>query len=284
MVSPLPGLDLVPDSVLSVFPLGSALAAVTEPYGGLGGRFVVRPGAQPLMVGISDGVLPSRDGQLILTAYDRGGTTITELTLDRHVRWQWQQPGLVIGLRDTKAGLLAAQYDGPHGRWANLLLLDPKTGATRREIGHGLVAASSDTMVAWTPADCPNACSLAVTDLTTGKTRRYAMPIYWVPEHGAFSPDGRSLALTFPATGRTGVSRPGFVVVLDLRLTTFTRVRNLRTGSGLGAEVGWSPDGRYLVIAVNWPDHQQLVLWRDERLTVLRTVLPGRPGPLTVLS
>ncbi|MEN3359608.1 MAG: hypothetical protein V7637_3590 [Mycobacteriales bacterium] len=284
-VTPPPGLDLWPESVVSVFALRpGTLAAVTEPYGGAGGRFLVRPGAQPLLLGTDAGVLPSRDGQLILTVYRRGGTTVTGLTLGRRLRWQWQLPGLAIAVRDTPAGLVVEQYDGPHGRAANLLLLDPKTGAVRREIGRGDIAASSDTTIAWTPADCPDACSLVVTTLAGGATRRYAMPIYWRPDRGAFAPDGRTLALTFPATGRIGVSRPGFVVMLDLTLTTFTRVRDLRTGSGLGAEVGWSPDGGYLVIAVNWPDHQQFALWRAGRLTVLPTVLPGQPGPLTVLA
>jgi hypothetical protein len=283
-VAPPPGLRLWPDSVVSVFALRpGTLAAVTEPYGGAGGRFLVRPGAQPLLLGADAGVVPSRDGQLILIAYRRGGTTITGLTLARRLRWQWQLPGLALAVRDTPAGLLVEQYDGPHGRAANLLLLDPKTGAVRREIGRGDVAASNDTTVAWTPANCPDACSLAVTTLASGATRRYAMPIYWRPDRGAFAPDGRTLALTFPATGRIGVSRPGFVVTLDLALTTFTRVRDLRTGSGLGAEVGWSPDGRYLVIAVNWPDRQQFALWRAGRLTVLPTVLLGQPGRLTVL-
>jgi len=284
-VSPPPGLNLRPDTVVSVFPLHpGTLVAVTEPYGGAGGRFLVRPGAQPLLLGADAGVLPSRDGQLILTTYRRSGTTVTGLTLDRKLRWQWELPGLVLGLRDTRAGLLVEQYDGPHGRSAHLLLLDPRTGAVRRDIGRGDVAASSDTAIAWTPANCPDACSVVITTLSTGASRRYPMPTYWLPQHGAFAPDGHTLALTFPASGRSGVSRPGFVVTLDLQLTTFTWVRGLRTGSGLGAEVGWSPDGRYLVIAVNWPDHQQLALWRPGHLTVLPAALPGHPGPLTVLT
>jgi hypothetical protein len=279
------GLRLVPDSVLSVFPLNrSALAAVTEPYGGYGGRFLVRSGAQPMLLGPDPSVLPSRDGQLILTSYRRGRTAVSGLTLDRRLRWQWQLPGLVLALRDTAAGLLVQQYDGPHGQDADLLLVDRSSGAVRRRFGHGQVAASSDTAVAWTPADCPDRCVLRVTQLATGATRRYAMPIYWMPEHGAFSPDGQRLALTFPASGLVGTSRPGFIVTLDLRLSAFTRVRDVRTGTDLGAEVDWSPDGRWLVIAVNWPDRQRIAFWRPGQLRVLPVVLGGQPGPLTVLS
>jgi hypothetical protein len=279
-----PGLGAAAGTVLSVFPLnGSVLAAVTEPYGGYGGRFLVRPGAQPVLLGADPSVLPSRDGQLVLTSYRRGSTTVTGLTVDRRLRWQWQLPGLLVPVRDTPAGLLAQQYDGPQGRDADLLLVDRGTGAVRRRIGHGSVAASSAGAVAWTPADCPARCALRVTQLATGVTQRYAMPIYWVPDRGAFSPDGRTLALTFPASGQIGISRPGFVVTLDLQLSAFTRVRDLRTGSDLGAEVDWSPDGRWLVIAVNWPDQQRIALWQPGQLRVLPVVLPGRPGPLTVL-
>jgi hypothetical protein len=280
-----PGLAAAADTVLSVFPIGpSTLAAVTEPYGGYGGRFLVRPGAQPLLLGADPSVLPSRAGELILTVYRHGTTTVSGFTLTRRLRWQWELPGLAVAVRDTPSGLLVQQYDGPHGRDADLLLIDAASGSVRRRIGHGQVAASSAGAVAWTPADCPARCALRVTQLATGVTRSYSMPIGWSPEHGAFSPDGRTLALTFPASGQLGVSRPGFVVTLDLRLSFFVRVRDLRTGSDLGAEVGWSPDGRWLVIAVNWPDRQRIALWQPGNLRVLPVELPGRPGPLTVLA
>jgi hypothetical protein len=101
------------------------------------------------------------------------------------------------------------------------------------------------------------------------------------PKSGAFSPDRRWVALTFGPRGtEDGTGRVG---VLDLRTKAVALVPDLRTAPHLGAHLAWSSDSRWLVIGLQWPDHQ-IALWRPgSALRVLPTELPGRAGAITVL-
>lgn len=285
-VLPLPGIRLEPDSVITAFVLGPVgPVAVAEPYGSDGGRYLFRAGAGPVLLGADPIVGPGRDGQLILTVARSGDTTVTGLSVDRVVGWQWKLPGVVFVLRDTAAGVLVAQYAGPDSAAGTLLLVDRGSGRTLRRLGFGSPVASTDRQLAWLPGDCADRCSVVVDDLAAAPAReaRFALPDGWTPTRGAFSPDGRALAMTFP-TLVGGSPRPGFIATLDLRLGALTRVPDVRTGSGLDADVGWSPDGRWLVLVVDWPDLQRIALWRPGDLRVLPVTLTGRPGRLTVLS
>jgi hypothetical protein len=286
-----PSLPVWPGSTINTFVLpaaagrGPTVASVTEPYGSTGGRWLVRQGAKMTLLGSAPEVLPSRDGQLILTVGQPGGTTVTGLTLDRRPRWQWTVPGLVKTLRDTPAGLLLQHYLSPDGGGAQLELVDPASGHRLRHFGAAqTVLAVSDRLIAWLPVGCVSRCKLHVSELAGGADHAYPLTQNWVPDHGAFDPAERRLALTFPASGRVGVARPGFVETLDLTLTAFTRVPEVRLGTDLGGQVGWSTDGQTLVVAVNWPEGQRYALYRtDFPLVVLPIEVYGASGAFVVL-
>jgi hypothetical protein len=287
-----PRLPVWPGSTVTTFVLpaatgrGPTVASITEPYGSTGGRWLVRQGAKMLLLGSDPDVTPSRDGQLILAVGEPGGTAVTGLTVDRRPRWQWITPGLVRVLRDTPAGLLLEHYVSPEGGGAQIELVDPPTGRRLRHLAAAqTVLAATDRLVAWLPVGCLGRCTLHVTELRTGADRAYPLPVNWAPDHGAFDPAERRLALTFPASGRVGVARPGFVAVLDLALTSFARVDMVRFGTDLGGQVAWSTDGRTLVVGVNFPDGQKYVLVRDDYpLVVLPIEVYGASGAFEALS
>jgi hypothetical protein len=286
-VTPVPGLRLPPGLPAQVLQYGSDTVALAPLYGPDGGIYLVRPGARPLLLGGYGVYVPSRDRGLVVATYRRGATTVTGLGLDRRVRWQWTQPGNVDPLRDTPAGLVAARYANPLAGDAVLLLLDRRTGAVRRRLGTARYPlATDDRSVAWVPDRCAPACPVVRTDLVTGAARRYRMPARRQPAVGAFSPDGRRLALTFagvPAGPGAAAGGRGFAGVLDLRTGALATVPGLATPTADHADVTWSADGRWLVIGVKWPEEELIALWRPgSEVTILPLALPGEPTNATV--
>jgi hypothetical protein len=281
--TPPPGIRLVPDAGVTAFPVGrSTIAVVARAWAA--GSYLLLPGAAPMVLGRESAVSPTLDGQLIVVASPRGRTIVSGVGVDRRVRWQWQSPDPLIVLRDTPSGLVLQRFSGPVGA-GELVLADRESGVPRRVLGRDRAAvAAGDRAAAWVPADCANPCSLAVSELRGGSRRDYPMPDGRMPESGAFSPDGRLLALTFPALRDGELTRPGYIGVLDVQTGGVVPVPELRTAPELGANLAWSPDSRWLVIGVNWPDHQTIAFWQPGGdLRVLATNLPGRAGPLTVL-
>ncbi|MFL5913628.1 MAG: hypothetical protein ACJ768_24090 [Gaiellaceae bacterium] len=279
---PPPGIRLPAGAGVTAVPVGRSTIAVVG-YAWGAGIFLQLPGADPLVLGGRSAVTPSLDGQLIVVASRSGRTIVSGLAVDRGVRWEWQSSDAITVLRDTPFGLVLQRSGRSVG--GELVLVDRESGAVRRMLGRDRsVVAAGDRAAAWVPADCAKLCSLAVSKLRGGGRRDYPMPYGRMPESGAFSPDGRWLALTFPAFGVGPVIRPGYVGVLDLRTGGVLPVPQVRTAPELGADVTWSTDGRWMIIAVKWPDHQTIAFWRPGgELRVLATNLPGRPGPVTVL-
>jgi hypothetical protein len=288
-VTPVPGLDLKPGLTAQLLQVSPSMVAALIPlYGPNGGVYLIRPGARPLLLGDEGLVIPS-DGGILVAVYRPGGTSVTGLTLDRHVRWQWHMPGNLLMLRDTPAGLLAARYGDAVVGDADLLLLDRRTGVVRRRLGHGRYAvAASDRALAWVPERCDPGCAVVVTDLATGAIRRHPLSQPWSPAVGAFAPDGRSLALSF--SGTTGdQQRPaqsGFVEILDLRTDEAAAVAGLSTPPDEHADTAWSPDGRWLVLGVKYASQERIALLRpgDSELTILPVALAGQPITATLAT
>ena len=104
---------------------------------------------------------------------------------------------------------------------------------------------------------------------------------------GAFSPDGRQLALSFsgvPADG-AGPLEAGRVAILDLRTGRQVYVPHLSTPPSEHADVTWSADGQWLVLGVKYPQRERIAVWRPgHEVVILPVVLPGEPTTATLAT
>jgi hypothetical protein len=264
-------LDLTPgDRVrLHAVPAGT-VATVTGP-GRSRATSLLLGATGPVPLGDDVDVVPAVPGRdLYVAGYGSPGTTVRILDPTGAVRGTWSRPGRLTPLRDTAAGLVATLTGALPG--TELRLLDPRTGAERRRLATGrIVVAVGPTTVAHVAGSCAAACPVAVTTLATGATREYAVPA-GTPGGGAFSPDGRWLALAVPGQYRNGrlTVVPGFAEVADLRTGAVTAVPGVRTAADHEPDVSWFGDT--LVLAVWTPQRGRLALWT-----------PTRPGPLRIL-
>jgi len=205
--------------------------------------------------------------------------TVTQRT--GRVRAYWAQPGLVTPLVDTAAGLLVARSGVAGDPAVALDVVDPATGrAVRGLASDRTVVAVGAEAVAHVPASCSRACPLTVTRLADGRSRDYPTPDAGLPSRGAFSPDGRWLALGVPGqyiNGRLSI-RPGFVALLDLAGGGTRRVAGVETPAERTADLSWWRDDQ-LVLGVWRHDGASVVLWSarqpDEPARVLEVEPPG---------
>ena len=285
--TPIPGLPLRADRTATLYQVpGGLVGTVSVAGGGPVGSYLLRGSAPAVRLGTFDGVIPSRDGGFY--AFDMGWNPprpgrLVAFTGTGRPRWQrpFRQPTAV--LRDTRHGLLIHQVPDPASGAGPVLLADPRTGVPRHEIGWAQqVLASTDRYVVWLDGACTDdgaPCELLVTDLTGPHTTSYPVPLGRVPSTAAVSPDGRVAVGVGGLPGFVpGQVRDGFVALLDRSTGAFTRLPGLSTQVKHVPAVGWSPDGGWLLIAVQPDDeHDRLVLRRPGRsgLTMLPTVLPA---------
>jgi hypothetical protein len=283
---PVPGLRLGPGerAALQAVPAGT-VAAITRPGTSQVRSVLLRPIA-PLAVplGVDATVVPAGTGTDLFVATRRSGSTSVALVTDTgKVRRRWTAGGTLTPLRDTTAGLVAGQVGDLQG--AQLRLLDPATGAERRRLGTGRIpVAVGPDEIAHVSATCLRDCPVTVTRLGDGTSRDYPMPAgTGNPARGAFSPDGRWLALGVPGQYRNGrlVVVPGFAEVVELADGTVTRVPGLETEAERSADLSWF--GPVLVLGV-WSDSQgQAGAWTPDVGGDLR-ILPVRPPGDAALS
>lgn len=122
------------------------------------------------------------------------------------------------------------------------------TDGSRRVIARGDPVASDGDRVAWIDCADDRACAVVMgtvddparTRTTTAPTDRLVVG----PPNGAFSPDGRWLALPRPPTAAGGVA--WHVVVLDT--ATGVEVARVDDTDSASVAMAWSPDARWLVI------------------------------------
>lgn len=283
---PVPGLRLGPGerAALLAVPAGT-VAAITGP-GTSRIRSVLLRSIAPPAVRLGDDVtvVPARTGTDLYVATRRSGSTsVAQVTEAGKVRRRWTAGGTLTPLRDTAAGLVAGQVGDLQG--AQLRLLDPATGAERRRLGIGRIpVAVGPAAIAHVSATCVRDCPVTVTRLADGTSRDYPMPAATGnPARGAFSPDGRWLALAVPGQYRNGrlVVVPGFAEVVELADGTVTRVPGVETEAERSADLSWF--GAQLVLGV-WSDSSgQAATWTPGATGDLR-VLPIRPPGDAALS
>jgi hypothetical protein len=218
--------------------------------------YLLRPGSAAISVGGADTGIPARDGGVITVQQRPAGTVLAAFGADGSRRWQRRASAGVEPVADTRYGLLVRQTAEPAGpdRPAPLQLVDPPTGAVRRQLAGpaSTVLASRDDAVAWLgPDSCPPDCAVRITELAGGATRIVRAYPDRAPIVGAFSPDGRLLALTFAAGGQpSGPTRypDGLVSVVDVESARVAVVRGYGGGLYPPTWVDWSRDGRLLVM------------------------------------
>ena len=181
---------------------------------------------------------------------------------------QGTSAGLLLAPELTRAGVVRYQ------------LWEPGTGRVSRSFPN--VIAVSPGQIAWMPA-CTAGCTVHVLNLAGGPGRVIALPGRSQAYQGAFSPDGRLLALQVTARigagGRAAANRLAVAVLASGRLTA---VPGTTIGAGIGVDFGWQPDSGQLVADVGLQDAWQVAEWRpgDTRLHVAITRAPADTWPV----
>jgi hypothetical protein len=156
-------------------------------------------------------------------------------------------------------------------------LWNPDTGRMLRR--YDQVLAASGTTIAWVAAACgPNPCPVHLSDLAAGTDLQVAVPWPAQPASGAFSPDGRHVAVVFGGVDAAGAVTQARVGVIDVAARRLGAVPGaVLGGRDVGWAVSWSPDGAWLLLSVRvGPVTEQLAAWRPGD-TVLH--VPRRQPP-----
>jgi hypothetical protein len=285
--SPVPGLRLAPGerAAMQAVPAG-LVAAITGPgTSRIRTLLLTVTGEPPIPLGVDVTVVPAWTGtDLYVATRNSGSTSVAVTAADGRVRRKWTAGGTLTPLQDTAAGLVAEQVGDLQS--AQLRLLDPATGAERRRLATGRIqVAVGPDSVAHVSASCVRDCPVTLTRLADGVSRDYPMPAGTaLPARGAFSPDGRWLALGVPGQYRNGrlVVVPGFAEVLDLDAGTVTRVPGVETGAERSADLSWF--GPVLVLGVWSQQRGQVGAWTPDRPAGGLRILPAAPPGDAALS
>jgi hypothetical protein len=284
---PVPGLELQAGerAALQAVPAGT-VASITGPGTSRIRTVLLRPvSGPPVPLGVDVTVVPALAGtDLYVATRNAGSTSVAVTAADGTVRRRWTAGGTLTPLRDTRAGLVAGQVGDLQG--AQLRLLDPATGAERRRLATGRIAiAVGPASVAHVSGTCVRDCPVTVTRLADGAVRDYPLPAGTaIPARGAFSPDGRWLALGVPGQYRNGrlVVVPGVAEVLELATGTVRTVPGVETEAERSADLSWF--GPTLVLGV-WSSAQgQVATWTPSRPADGLKILPADPPGDEALS
>ena len=143
-------------------------------------------------------------------------------------------------------------------------LWDPRSGLMLRH--YDRVLAATATTIAWVAAGCgPKGCPVHLSDLASGTDTQVATPRGAWANAGAFSPDGRYLAVVFSASvDPTGAATQARVGVIDATKRRLLAVPGAVMGGGdFWLAAGWSPDGAWLLLSAPAGQHtDQLAAWR----------------------
>ncbi len=278
-VSPVPGVRLSDGAraAVQIVPAGTVVTEIAPSASRTRTTLVSTAGGRSILLGYSVVVVPALHGtDLYVSSHDSGRTKVTITTPTGAARSSWTVGGTATPIRDTAAGLVVQQI-GDRGV-ADLRVLDPRSGATRRVLSvGGILVSVGPTSVAYVPPDCRGDCPLSVTGLADGRTRSYPLPANTGnPGTGTFAPDGHRLALGVPGQYRDGrlIIVPGFAEVLDLDTGEFVRVPGLDTASERAPDLSWS--NGLLVLGVWSGTGGQVASWSADRKDQLR-VLPAEP-------
>lgn len=229
-------------------------------------------------VGAADFAAPAASrGALWLISYRRGADMNTAVGHAQEVSVTGAALGPRIGLpagyvigQETRAGLLLVQAlagPGPvrYEPW------DPATGRVRRSFVNLIAAGPAE--IAWMPG-CTSGCRVHVLDLSGGRAEEISLPGQSTAYAGAFSPDGRLLALQLTARVTTsGQATTTRLVVATVASGRITPVPGSTVGSGIGVDFGWQAGSHRLIadVSAGTPEQPewQIAVWQpgDARLS-----------------
>lgn len=179
-------------------------------------------------------------------------------------------------------GLLLLALTGPApADSSRFALWNPHSGRVLRRFDR-VLAATANT-VAWVAAACgPKRCPVHLSDLASRTDTQVAAPRGMWANTGAFSPDGRYLAVVFGGVDATGPATQVRVGVIDVAARRLLAVPGaVMRGGDFGLAVTWSPDGAWLLLSAPAGQHTQLAAWRpgDTVLHVPRRQPPTSQHP-----
>jgi hypothetical protein len=248
--------------------------------GRIGAAGLTAPAATPAATPGALWLVSYRPGADLSTAVGNAQeVSVTGVTLGPQVRLP---AGFVID-RGTRAGLLlvpAVAGSSP----VSYELWDPGTRRVTRSFAD--LIAASPTELAWMPG-CTANCRVHVLDLPGGRVEEISLPGRSTAYDGAFSPDGRLLALLVTArvtaADRAAATR---LIVATVASGQITAVPGTTVGSGNGVAFGWQAGGHQLIadVAVDTPGQPewQIAVWRpgDARLSTALVRTPYESWPV----
>jgi hypothetical protein len=241
-------------------------------------------------VGIADFAAPAATGgALWLVSYRRGADLRTAAGHAQEVSItgaalgpRLELPGGYAIDQGTRAGLLLVREAAGSGP-VRYELWDP--GARRVKRSFVNLIAASPAEIAW--AGCTEGCQVHVMDLSSGWAGQLSLPGRSTAYAGAFSPDGRFLALLvtarITATGQAPAIRLTVATVASGRLTA---VPGTTVGSGNGVSFGWQAGSHRLIadLPTGTPAQPewQITTWRpgDARLSTALVRIPENSWPV----
>jgi len=183
----------------------------------------------------------------------------------------------------TRAGLLLVP-EQPGSGPVRYELWDPGTRRVTRSFEN--VIAASPAQIAWMPG-CTVGCRVHVLHLPEGRVTLISLPGRSRSYQGAFSPDGRLLALLVTArvtaAGRAAATRLMVATVASGRMTA---VPGSTVGSGNGVAFGWQAGSHRLIadVGVGTADQPewQIAVWQpgDARLSTALARTPHESWPV----
>jgi hypothetical protein len=232
-------------------------------------------------IGTADQVAPGASPRALwLTTYPAGGDMRSAAATARQVSVTGAPAGPPVRLpagyridQATDRGLLLAPMAQP-GTPASMLW-SPGAGRASRSFD-GVVAASA-TRVAWA-ARCDPLCHVRILSLATGQQTAIALPGASSAVSGAFSPDGKFLALQISLGNR---SEDGALAMqLDVASTASGRpaaVPGIQVSSDALVSFGWPARGDDLVTELSFITKVQVASWSPGARQL--TVAAVNPGP-----
>ncbi|MEP7023613.1 MAG: hypothetical protein ABJB47_07325, partial [Actinomycetota bacterium] len=243
--------------------------------------YFLSSGGSAHQIGQANAVAPGASaGTLWVTTYAQGtdparagGTAQEVSTAGQPLRTPVRLPAGYVLAQATVRGLLLA------GRitdwlWAPPPPSQPIGGTTTAPAGHSYagVIAASPAQIAWTPS-CATHCRLEIRDLAAGRDTTIALPAGTAIASGAFSPDGKLLAVQVrsASAGDSGASRTRLEVV-TVATGRLAPVPGTSASSDALDGFGWPAAGNTLVAELSLTTRVQVASWQ-----------PGAPRPAVVV-